>query len=889
MKKITFLLLAMAAFCWQSYAQTSDLYLTMIDNGCCDGEKWVSITTGPNGTGTVIFAQGDGTYSNGSGLLTDAMFTVDDGATYYINAYDQYDDTWDGDTYEIRSAPAGGGFLVANNGGDSPDDGNDEDVSSAWGDTQEQELEVSEAFSFTPPTCTPVTVDTATVVDDCGNNQFSVDVVVSDVGDGTVITDGTNDYTVVAGTVTAGPYTNGDTVTLDVAHSDGACDFTLGDFSTGCTLPGETCSNPIVIGSLPYNTTDDTANYGDDYDNGDSPCSAYYMSGDDVVYSFTPANNGTFTVSLSNIGATYSGIHVLDDCPENTPTCVGFEGNSGTSDRGFDVSLTGGTTYYIIISTWATPQSTSYTLDITELACTPVTVDSSTVVDDCGNNQFSVDVVVSDVGDGTVITDGTNDYTVVAGTVTAGPYTNGDTVTLDVAHSDGACDFTLGDFTTGCTLPGETCSNPIVIGSLPYNTTDDTANYGDDYENGDSPCSAYYMSGDDVVYSFTPANNGTFTVSLSNIGATYSGIHVLDDCPENTPTCVGFEGNSGTSDRGFDVSLTGGTTYYIIISTWATPQSTSYTLDITELACTQVTVDSSTIVDDCGNNQFTVDVVVSDVGDGTVITDGTNDYTVVAGTVTAGPYPADGNAVTLDVVHSDNACNFSLGSFNFACPPVNDEASAAETLTVGDTICEGKIEGTNVGATDSAEAGASCGTPTSDVWYKVVVPSTGELTIETSTSTGANPLSDTVMAVYSGVSGSLVEVACDDDGGTGNLSLIELTGLTPGDVLMIRIWAYSNITKGTFDICVWSPSTLGVEDNNFNGFSYYPNPVKDVLTLNSPIGIDNVSVYNIVGQRIMGINDSNIQNVDMSALQSGVYLVKVSIDGQTKTLRLVKQ
>ena len=267
MKKITIVFMTLLAFCWQGNAQTSDLYLTILDTGsCCNGEKWMSVTTGPDGTGTVIFAQGDGTYSNGSGHITDAVITVEDGVTYYINAYDQYDDTWDGDTYELRSAPGGGGTLVANNGGATPDDGNDEDASFNWGDTQEQELEVSEAFSYTPPTCTPVTVDSSTVVDDCGNSEFSVDVVVSGVGDGTVITDGTNDYTVVAGTITAGPYTNGDTITLDVSHSDAACDFSLGDFSTGCTLPGETCANPIVIASLPYNTTDDTANYGDDYE-----------------------------------------------------------------------------------------------------------------------------------------------------------------------------------------------------------------------------------------------------------------------------------------------------------------------------------------------------------------------------------------------------------------------------------------------------------------------------------------------------------------------------------------------------------------------------------------------------------------------------------------------
>ena len=56
--------------------------------------------------------------------------------------------------------------------------------------------------------------------------------------------------------------------------------------------------NPIVISSLPYNTTDDTSNYGDNYDTADRPAlggeqyvngtgSASYLTGDDAVYSFT--------------------------------------------------------------------------------------------------------------------------------------------------------------------------------------------------------------------------------------------------------------------------------------------------------------------------------------------------------------------------------------------------------------------------------------------------------------------------------------------------------------------------------------------------------------------------------------------------------------------------
>src|SRR5690606_28021794 len=88
------------------------------------------------------------------------------------------------------------------------------------------------------------------------------------------------------------------------------------------------------------------------------------------------------------------------------------------------------------------------------------------------------------------------------------------------------CD--IWSFTTGDAPIGAVCENPIVIATLPYTTSDDTSNYGDDYENGDSPCSSFYMSGDDVVYSFTPVSDGSFNVTLSEITDIYSRIHILE-------------------------------------------------------------------------------------------------------------------------------------------------------------------------------------------------------------------------------------------------------------------------------------------------------------------------------------------------------------------------
>ncbi|MCB0466242.1 MAG: fibronectin type III domain-containing protein, partial [Aequorivita sp.] len=50
----------------------------------------------------------------------------------------------------------------------------------------------------------------------------------------------------------------------------------------------------------------------------------------------------------------------------------------------------------------------------------------------------------------------------------------------------------------------------------------------------------------------------------------------------------------------------------------------------------------------------------------------------------------------------------------------------------------------------------------------------------------------------------------------------------------------------------FSTMELYISTENFSNFSYYPNPVKNQLTLTANAPIENVLIYNLLGQRIMG-------------------------------------
>lgn len=83
---------------------------------------------------------------------------------------------------------------------------------------------------------------------------------------------------------------------------------------------------------------------------------------------------------------------------------------------------------------------------------------------------------------------------------------------------------------------------------------------------------------------------------------------------------------------------------------------------------------------------------------------------------------------------------------------------------------------------------------------------------------------------------------------------------------------------------------MGLEEQAFIGFEYYPNPVKDVLTITNSNNIEALTVTNMLGQTIIfkQIDSTNTQ-LDLSYLNNGVYFVKVSVEGKNKTLKIIKQ
>jgi len=83
---------------------------------------------------------------------------------------------------------------------------------------------------------------------------------------------------------------------------------------------------------------------------------------------------------------------------------------------------------------------------------------------------------------------------------------------------------------------------------------------------------------------------------------------------------------------------------------------------------------------------------------------------------------------------------------------------------------------------------------------------------------------------------------------------------------------------------------LAVNDMNSFDFTYYPNPVKDYLNIESHKSIENISVHNLAGQSVLSGVKAADGKVNMSSLSAGVYVFRVTLEGrQVETFKVIKK
>jgi hypothetical protein len=82
---------------------------------------------------------------------------------------------------------------------------------------------------------------------------------------------------------------------------------------------------------------------------------------------------------------------------------------------------------------------------------------------------------------------------------------------------------------------------------------------------------------------------------------------------------------------------------------------------------------------------------------------------------------------------------------------------------------------------------------------------------------------------------------------------------------------------------------LSNNDFSADNFSVYPNPVRDVLNIQTTNTVDSVVVYDVLGKVVLSVQPDAISpRINMSELSSGAYMVNVTINGASKTVKVIK-
>lgn len=158
---------------------------------------------------------------------------------------------------------------------------------------------------------------------------------------------------------------------------------------------------------------------------------------------------------------------------------------------------------------------------------------------------------------------------------------------------------------------------------------------------------------------------------------------------------------------------------------------------------------------------------------------------------------------------NNNNGTFSICATQPPGPPANDNPCSATAIPVNASCSFTTTTNTSATASPGVPAPGCASYSGGDVWYTVVVPASGSVTVETNTGV----MTDGGMAIYSGTCGSLTLIQCDDDSGIGAMPLITLGGQTPGTTLFVRVWEFGNNNNGSFGICAHVPPAAPANDN----------------------------------------------------------------------------
>ena len=112
------------------------------------------------------------------------------------------------------------------------------------------------------------------------------------------------------------------------------------------------------------------------------------------------------------------------------------------------------------------------------------------------------------------------------------------------------------------------------------------------------------------------------------------------------------------------------------------------------------------------------------------------------------------------------------------------------------------------------------------------------------------------------------------------------TDVNGTNLMKVSGYAY-NATDGE-GIEAGDEGILSLEDQYFNDFNYFVD-ANSQLVLKASTSLENIQLYNLLGQQVLTKTLSNTnETINIASLDTGIYIAKVSIQGKSKSFKIVK-
>ncbi len=228
---------------------------------------------------------------------------------------------------------------------------------------------------------------------------------------------------------------------------------------------------------------------------------------------------------------------------------------------------------------------------------------------------------------------------------------------------------------------------------------------------------------------------------------------------------------------------------------------------------------------------------------------------------------------------------------------VNTSTAAPSTSGTGTTSTTASVPGLTAGTTYYLHVRTDCGGGDFSAWTTISF-TTATCTAPTGLS-ATNITDDGANISWStqiGVTGyeyivNLVSVDPTVSGISNTSGNATLSGLTPSTNYYVHI--RTNCGNGVFspwtEILFTTMSNVGLEELQTLPFTAYPNPAQQQVNIKTSAKEGTITLISVNGQQLRTIDLKSTSTMELSGIESGIYILRYEMNGAFSTLRLIIQ